>query len=433
MSKPVTKISIAMGMCVPLNPKAVTNTHYICKVNDCNSTLSAVKSSNITLHMETRHSETFKERFENAKLSNVDKADMETRRLDLIQSWTQSVTRDGRPLSLLYDAGFRRVNRKEVETLKKAGYGNGLSCVDRCPPVVYDHIRYLSAQVIDAIKIEIKDLLLSIMVDIGSRNGRDILGISIQYMYNGRVHIRSLGMILLCESHTAENIKNKMLACLKIFDIKASQIVSITTDNASNMISMIKSFNRVTDDSSGQDDDDTPDSENDSSNNVNDNDNYFDVQIEEIERIIDEYRAINSMSDAEIEAERRNVEAAEILEDTSHYLNLLKELGNEFILYTLNTHGIKCAAHTLQLAIKNALKSSKIAILIQMCRMICKLLRKQAYKNKMREQNFEEVSPPLDCKVRWNSTFKMVIYIFVFLFPILCLNNALYIDCMILN
>lgn len=209
-------------------------------------------------------------------------------------------------------------------------------------------------------------------------------------------------MILLSEAHTAENIKNKMLACLKIFDIKASQIVSITTDNASNMIAMIKSFNQVADNSSDEDDNADNENENDFLNND------FDVPIEEIEKIIDEYRAFNLMADAEIEAERRNIEAAEILEDTSHYLNLLKELENEFILYTLNTSGIKCAAHTLQLTIKNALESTKIGVLIKMCRMICKLLRKQSYKNIMREHNLKEVSPPLDCKVRWNSTFKIV-------------------------
>lgn len=159
MSKSITKISVALEMCIPLNPKAANNTHYICKVNDCNSTLSALKPSNITAHMEARHFETFKKRWTNAVLSNVDSADMETRRLDLIQSWTQSVTRDGRPFSLLTDTGFRRMNRKEVEALKKAGYGTGLTDGnEKCPPVVHEHIRYLSTEVINAIKIEIKDL-----------------------------------------------------------------------------------------------------------------------------------------------------------------------------------------------------------------------------------------------------------------------------------
>lgn len=114
------------------------------------------------------------------------------------------------------------------------------------------------------------------------------------------------------------------------------------------------------------------------------------------------------MTDADIEAERRNADASEILEEKSHYFNLLKDLQNEFVLHTLNTSGIKCAAHTLQLAIKSALKSAKIGILINVCRMACKLVRKISYKNSLRKQNLKEVRPRLDCAVRWNSTFLMV-------------------------
>lgn len=414
-----TKTSVALEMCIPLNPKSAKNIHYVCKVNECNSTLSAAKGSNILVHMRSHHSDIFNERWAKAQLAQVNGEEMEIRRMELIQNLTELVTKNGRPLALLFDSGMQKIIWKEVNALKKSGYGNGFTSGDnKCPPVVLEHINHVSFEIIKSIKLEVKDTLLSLMVDIGSRNGRDILGISIQYMHEARIIIRSLGMILLNESHTAVNIKNKILACLQLFEIKPAQIISITTDNASNMLAMIKSFNRDLDencDDSGDNSENFVNEENDFLFDTNNQLFNYDNLNDEIERIVNEYHAFNSLTHEEIEAERRNAEASEILEDSSHYLDMLKDLQNEFVLHTLNTSGIKCAAHTLQLAIKNALKSSKVAILINLCRMACKLMRKTSYKNILREYGLKEVCPRLDCTVRWNSTFIMVEHTFFLL------------------
>lgn len=226
-------------------------------------------------------------------------------------------------------------------------------------------------------------------------------------MHHQHILIRSLGMIVLNESHTAQNIKNKLMACLTLFGIKPNRIVSITSDNASNMLAMVKTFNRVVDDENDGNHNVSDDDDNDFSNGANENYEY-DIRTEEIEEIINDYYAAKSMTDEEEEKERRRAEAFEILDDSTHFLDLIKELQNDFILHTLNTHGIKCAAHTLQLAVKKALRFTKQRSLINICRAISKLLRKQKYKNTMSEQNMKLVAPPLDCKVRWNSTYKMV-------------------------
>lgn len=307
---------------------------------------------------------------------------------------------------------MRKLNSREVELLKNCGHGIGLSAGNKkCPPAVLEHIDYLSNAIINAIKLETKDRLISLMVDIGTRNRRDILGISVQYMHDGHIKIRSLGMMLLNKSHTAENIKIGIMACLRIFDVKPCQIVSITSDNASNMISMIKLFNRELEEES--DDSITDNSLENDCEDIDDNDFMWSgILDEEINRVVDDYNTINSMTVDEIEAKRRNDEASEILDDSSHYLELLKDLENEFILHTLITNGIRCAAHTLQLAMKGALKSTKIATLLNVCRTACKLLRKQSYKNRLRNANIKIPLPNLDCAVRWNSTFRMVKWIF---------------------
>lgn len=137
------------------------------------------------------------------------------------------------------------------------------------------------------------------------------------------------------------------------------------------------------------------------------------------------------MSDVALEeVVQHEADIFELLDDSSHYIELLKSLQNDFIMHTMNSMGIRCAAHTLQLAVKNALKAKNIRIIIDMCRIACKLLRKSAYKNKIREQNLKVVVPPLDCEVRWNSTYTMVItndyhptFVFLQPFPLFYYNN----------
>lgn len=81
------------------------------------------------------------------------------------------------------------------------------------------------------------------------------------------------------------------------------------------------------------------------------------------------------MSDAEKRMAAENeAEMLELLDDSAHYIEVLKCLQND--MDTLNASGIRCAAHTLQLAIKFALKSGKAKILISMCRIASKLQRK---------------------------------------------------------
>lgn len=403
----VTKVSVALQLCDPLTAKAGKKSHYVCKVDGCNSTLSAAQNqSNITAHMETQHREVFRKRLAEAvRISKVCAKDMEIRRLEFIQNLTEIVTKNGRPLAHLYDSGMRKLNRRELKFLDNSGFGTGLTAGDhKCPPAVLEHIDYLAGKIANAISVEVKGRLVSLMVDIGSRNNRDILGVSVQYMINGKTVTRSLGMINMAESHTAVNIKEKILACLKRFGMQPNQVVSITSDNASNMLAMIKVFNR----------------ELSASNNITSHEEHNineDIEMPqvlyiadgEINEVVEEYHTINKLTAVEVEEEMRNAEANAIMEDEPYYLNLLKDLQNEFVLYTLIASGIKCAAHTLQLAVKGALKMVKIQVLLKVCRTACKLLRKTSYKNRLRDRKIEiKKLPGLDCAVRWNSTYVMV-------------------------
>lgn len=91
--------------------------------------------------------------------------------------------------------------------------------------------------------MEVDKRLVSVMVDIASKHYKSLLGVSIQYVLNNMIVVRSIGMVELHKSHTAKYILEKLLSCLNAHGINSHQIVSITSDNAANMILMTKLFN----------------------------------------------------------------------------------------------------------------------------------------------------------------------------------------------
>uniref|UniRef100_A0A6P7GQJ3 Uncharacterized protein LOC114345562 n=1 Tax=Diabrotica virgifera virgifera TaxID=50390 RepID=A0A6P7GQJ3_DIAVI len=66
-----------------------------------------------------------------------------------------------------------------------------------------------------------------------------------------------------------------------------------------------------------------------------------------------------------------------------------------------------CAAHTLQLAIQDALSQDKqIGKVILDARRVVRVLRTQTFLYMLRKQNLKK--PIIDCQTRWGSTFDML-------------------------
>lgn len=88
---------------------------------------------------------------------------------------------------------------------------------------------------------------------------------------------------------------------------------------------------------------------------------------------------------------------------------LLNEIGLD-VLWDIS--GVNCAAHTLQLALKDALK--KMAIqhqnIISLCHQVAKTMRikshQQSYKTETDGSSY--TMPRLDVETRWGYTFLMV-------------------------
>lgn len=97
-----------------------------------------------------------------------------------------------------------------------------------------------------------------------------------------------------------------------------------------------------------------------------------------------------------------------ILNDDEEYYNLLAELVNDVTGKPVNVFKVKCAAHSLQLAIRDGIKHSDVKNLIKICGIAVKILRKPNIFNEAREKNLMTIIPRYDCLTRWSSTFLMV-------------------------
>lgn len=81
--------------------------------------------------------------------------------------------------------------------------------------------------------------MVSVMIDIASRYNRSVLGVTIAYMYIGKIQVRTIGMRILKASHTVVYISNVLKEILSTYGIKLSEVISITTDNGRNIVKAV--------------------------------------------------------------------------------------------------------------------------------------------------------------------------------------------------
>lgn len=385
-----------------LKPNDKENTKFVCEVVEngkkCDSFLDGRYPYNLVVHLKNQHEQIHARISSPSTQDEEMHASLQAKRLKLIQNLTDIVTVNGRPFTHLSDSGVIGLMSTDLKALENGGYAIGLNAPKY--PAVRSHINYLASKIIAEITSEVKGKLVSVLTDIGTKNRRDLLGVALQYLSNGRIIIRSIGMIQLTKSHTGELIKTEIFKCLEVFGVTSEQVISFTTDNGSNMIAAVKLINKEIDAFDENERDMDTDAEDLPSNVVL---TEKDLEIE-VNDVLEEYHsAPTDDSDNAVDPL-----VLEMLDETSHYIELLTELENEFATQTLKSNGIRCAAHVLQLAVKDALKTKSIMALIKICRTVCKLLRSKKYIFELQKNNIAFKLPRLDCITRWSSTYRMV-------------------------
>lgn len=209
---------------------------YHCKLPDCGKSVSASKDWNCVSHLKHKHTEIYL----NTISKNFPHA-IELKRLKFIQDCALIVAGDGRAFNALQDEGLLGISEEKLMEFKRANRPVDMSTN---VPEIKLYIHQAALKLKEMIKNELKGQSLSLMTDIASKNGKSIISIDAQYMREGQIMLRCLGMFVMKKhSHNARNIKDAISECLEKFEISPKQIISFTTDNASNMIAMVEQFN----------------------------------------------------------------------------------------------------------------------------------------------------------------------------------------------
>lgn len=385
------------------------NTFYKCK--QCHGKYNGNKPHNLAAHLQRAHLQIFDE------IYDLKKSSIATKRLKLLQNIVEIVTVNGRPFKYIMDSGFKSIIQSKLDKLKAAGHGINLSNPNL--PDVKQLLHEIGNEIRNKIKREVVGRALSLLVDIVTKNNRSIFGVSIQYIHNGKLFVRSIGMIELLQSHTAVYLADVICNRLKVYDIDLKQIITITTDNGSNMLKMIRDIDAILQQKILQNANDNvvEHTQNGSDGSLNSasscDDKSSDIQIdEEISNVL-----------LEADEETTDEQALAFLFDDvllKDHENLLSAMNKQMvdsigfdILWDIT--GVNCAAHTLQLAIKDALKriARKHRNVIKLCRKVVKALRLKSIQQEIKTIGKQFRKPRLDVETRWCSLYLMVSFLLV--------------------
>lgn len=229
-------------------------------------------------------------------------------KFDLMGACLRLVTIHGRPFSLIDDEAFRDI----INVVPQTEVINAHK--------VRDAVMIKADTVRNKIKNEIIGKLISLKADSATCIGRSFLGINIQFLKKEKIQIRTLGVVELFQGHTAEYLKFIIINTCSRLGISMKQIYTVTVDNAANMLKTVRVL-----------------SDEDEQNNIEDSDSIDSADIitesELIEVLINQEERDTCLDD---------IETSEFLNETD---------------FTITA--VRCAAHTLQLAICDFLKKKK--------------------------------------------------------------------------
>lgn len=374
---------------------------YKCLISASCKPLNGKKLSNLVAHVKT-HKEYFRKTY---GFAQVELKTMPMIRLEFIQHCTELVTTNSEPFALLNKSGFLKLNRNKLQMLLDTGYGSGLAAPD-CT-AVKEHIKYLSAEILIQIGKEADGKFVSLMVDGASKYQRSILGVYLQFMTDFRIVTREIGMIDLTVRHTGEYLASVIRERLARLGIKTSQLVAVTTDNATNMTSMIECLNKAF----GEDEDTI---DNDETNRNASNGDRQEKFPQFIFSDANDYDAMLKNYLADMEIEELCTDNSLDVETQANLDSILQEINSIIGSQSLNIHGIRCVIHTVQLGVIKALGVDEFKAIIQLARGVCKELRKNTSRVELLTQGILLKTPHIDVKTRWNSTYVMVCTCFHF-------------------
>ncbi|XP_065662423.1 uncharacterized protein LOC136084949 [Hydra vulgaris] len=212
----------------------------------------------------------------------------------------------------------------------------------------------------EQIKNKLLEMLIYLKVDSTSRHMRHYLGINVQYSNNDEIVVINLGTIDTRGKQTAEYTKKIIEKCLDKFGINKINILGLSVDNAAVNIKLVRDFG-----------------------------------ISIIEKIEDDESDLSVETDEfDEDGQNKAVNAAAALASgVAGRMNVI--------------HLQRCAVHTLQLAVNDALKMPTIKKFLSHAREVVKTARNSKWIDYFRDQAPHLVSI-IDQVTCWSSQFNII-------------------------
>lgn len=291
-----------------------------------------------------------KKKIANIKTTSKISIDIE----EIYAAFVELVTKNGRPFCICVDSGMRRLIDPLLEGIHQAtGERHTIN-----PVVIKQKVRETFELVRNKIANEAAKKPIALMLDISTKHNYSILGISVRYQIESGPVIRTIGMVPLTKRHTSQNIYSSTKQSLQTFELEPNQIIASTTDNAYNVVNVSDHL-------------DADCTDHLSNEGYSLDDNLFSI-------LNDEFYS-----------------------DLLERMRPIMENENPHVTF------VPCGAHTLQLAVNEALKKDQFSEEIDFVKDCVKTLRTQVYVNLLREKNLKQAV--LNHDIRWNYTYLMVI------------------------
>lgn len=365
------------------------NKKLFCKIVNCKSSFSGQTTA--IKHLKRAHPQIAEKIKQNKHSVEITEKPVKIEILmspaQLWKSVMQLIVLSAIPFTILHSEGFKGLIDPILDGFKNIGNTIAMNI-----PNIQLHINSEARKLKDRIKDEVKNKMLCLMLDIGSRHNRSIFGINVAFWSNGALQIRTIGMQTLKVSQSAIDLYQVVKNTLNGFGITLEQLISVTTDNAKNLKKLIKVMGKEV-------------TETELVNSSEENDIYI-ISDDEDDGDDDVYFSNND--------ERFD---PEIINDDQYFQDLLSNVRNEFSgeIHNNLINGICCAAHCLHLVVMGGIIESNIVYnLIEKCRNLAKKLRTPSMRFELKEKKLK--IPILDVKTRWSSVFNMVCILIVFSF-----------------
>ncbi|CAH2986986.1 unnamed protein product [Chilo suppressalis] len=332
-----------------------------CLIEGCGLTMKGNHGSNLLRHFYTQHRTKYdelKKRVELEKQNDLTTKTESSTTLTVIDNCVNLVAVHGRPFTLLQDEAFQNLIQL-IPNMNKSYIS---------PTNIKTKIEEKAYEIRRQIYKETENKLLCLKVDVASVKSRRFLGINLQYIKDATLVLRNLSVLELHERNTATFLKDTIITVLSRYGITINQIYSLTSDNGANMLAMSR-------------------------------------QIADLQAILDETAEDkDSSSEDNIDWdywESDNLHGHQQLVDNLNNIEFEDIVEHETLS---RMTAVRCAAHTLQLAVKDA--CLELQPFLEECRQAVRVLRTPNVALVLRQNNLPQAI--LDCPTRWDSIVNML-------------------------